>query len=106
MRNANRILAERIFPCLLLFLGLLVAGREAPEIARLADDVSNDGLAVSCVQEASHRAPSRKFASLARYSYRAQQVFSFKGASHGSFNACAPLSPGQHLLRLLCVQRE
>jgi hypothetical protein len=40
-----------IFAILMLMLMLGVAGREIPECASLADDVSNDGEVVSYVQE-------------------------------------------------------
>lgn len=41
---------------LILLLGLVVAIREALEIAHLGDDVSNDGMVVSCFQQAVHGA--------------------------------------------------
>jgi len=51
----------RILSIVAIFLALIVAGREIPEISRLADDKSNDGQIVSACAEAvpapvSHRA--------------------------------------------------
>jgi len=51
----------RILSIVAIFLALIVAGREIPEISKLADDKSNDGQIVSACAEAvparvSHRA--------------------------------------------------
>jgi len=106
MRNGKKMRAARAFPYVLLFLGFVLAGREAPEIARLADDVSNDGMAASRVEEARPRVTSRKSIPLQRYFNRAKKVSSFRDLSAGSLSTLGPSSSGQHYLRLLCVQRK
>ena len=95
---------RRIFYCLLFLLALAVTGREAPEIAKLADDVSNDGQVVQCQSEvrppvASHRADLKD--GLLSTCSSAFFVENLKN--------CAPIVPastGQDLLRLLTLQRK
>ena len=60
MTNEKRNYAGRVLCCFVLILGLAVAAREAPEIATLVDDVSNDGMAVSWIQDGFPQNSSRK----------------------------------------------
>jgi hypothetical protein len=105
MRNGKKMQAARVFPYLLFLLSLILAGREAPEIARLADDISNDGMAVSCVREAWPRVISRSSIPLPKYFNRAKRVF-LSTATNGSPSVFGPSISGQHVLRVLCVQRK
>ena len=93
-----------IFYFLLFLLAMAVTGREAPEIAKLADDVSNDGQAVQCQSEvrppaASHRADLKD-----------GLLCTFRSAFFvENFKNRAPIVPagtGQDLLRLLTLQRK
>ena len=89
---------------LLLLLSLAVTGREAPEIARLADDVSNDG---QVVESQSKVAPNVD-------SCREDQQDGLLFIRHDSFfienltdwALIVPVKAGQDLLHSLTVQRK
>jgi hypothetical protein len=102
--SQNNWRTGRIFCCLLFFLGLAIAAREAPETASLTDDTSNDSIAVSCVQEAVPRPSSQRSIPQEKHFYRATLIF--RNVTGASVAAQAPLAVGQRLLRLLCVQRK
>jgi len=105
MRKNKRLIGP-IFCYGLFILGLAVVGREAPEIASLADDVSNNGMPVSCVQQSSAPATSRRIIPLETGSNGAQQVSLFGDLSPCPPYALHPLIPGQYPVRVLCVQRK
>lgn len=95
---------RRSFYFSLFLLALAVTGREAPEIAKLADDASNDGQVVQCQSEvrppvASQRPDSK------------DGLLSTRGSAFFVENLKnrAPIVPaktGQDLLRLLTLQRK
>ena len=95
---------RRSFYFALFLLALAVMGREAPEIAKLADDASNDGQVVQCQSEvrpqvASHRADLND----GLLSIRSSAFFveSLKNRA-----PIVPAKTGQDLLRLLTLQRK
>jgi len=95
---------RQIFYFLLFLLALAVTGREAPEIAKLADDVSNDGQVVQCQSEvkppvASHRADLKD-----RLSCTCSSAFFVENLKNRA--PIVPASTGQDLLRLLTLQRK
>lgn len=95
---------RRGFYFLLFLLALAVTGREAPEITKLADDVSNDGQVVQCQSEvaprvALHRADSKGGPSFTRRSAFFIEILQVRGP-------IVPSKTGQDLLRFLTLQRK
>jgi len=96
----RRILCNFIFA-----LALAVAGREVPECAHLDDDVSNDGTAVSCVQEAVPGTPSHD--DIPHKGLKTTRSFVFVSRVRISTLTANPASKnGQALLHLLTLQRK
>jgi hypothetical protein len=106
MRNNTNQGKRRVFCWLLFSLILAVAGREAPEIASLTDDVSNDGMTVSWVQRASPQVSSREIIPHERLFYRDGLFFSRRSLQGLSSTVPLRSITGQDLMRLLCVQRK
>jgi len=98
-----RRLARSFFGCLLLSVALAVAGREAPELASLSDDVSNDGVIVSGVCEAE---PSIKRHKVSPGCFGGALPTLSRQVTRNPLPAFATSLAGQSLRQLLCVQRK
>ncbi len=95
---------RRSFYFLLFLLALAVTGREAPEIAKLGDDVSNDGQVVQCQSEVRPRVTSNCADSkdgLLSTPSSASFLETLKNRA-----PIVPAKTGQDLLRLLTLQRK
>ncbi len=92
------------FYILLFLLALAVTGREAPEIAKLADDVSNDGQVVQCQSEVRPRVASHRADLKDRLLCTCSSAFFVENLKNRA--PIVPASTGQDLLRLLTLQRK
>jgi hypothetical protein len=95
---------RQFFYFLLFLLALAVTGREAPEIAKLADDVSNDGQVVQCQSEVRPPAASQRADLKDGLLSTCSSAFFFENLKNRA--PIVPASTGQDLLRLLTLQRK
>ena len=95
---------RRIFYFLLFLLALAVTGREAPEIAKLADDVSNDGQVIQCQSEVRPRVASHRADSKDGLLSTCSSAFFVEDLKYRA--PIVPAKTGQDLLRLLTLQRK
>jgi hypothetical protein len=93
---------SRIFPILLLLMGLAVATREIPELYNLADDPSNDGEVFICQGQTSlcttHRVRNEEVVLPAR-------TIALAHIENLSFSSVVPAKTGQDILRLVASLR-
>ena len=95
---------RRGFYFVLFLLVLAVAGREVPEVSRLADDVSNDGQVVEFQSRAAPKVDSRREDQQDRLLFTRNDSFFVENLTD-----CArivPLKAGQDLLHSLSLQRK
>jgi len=95
---------RRSFYFLLFLLALAVTGREAPEIARLSDDVSNDGRVVESQSKVTPRLNSCREDQQDRLLFRNND--SLFVANLTDCTLIVPVQAGQDLLHLLRLQRK
>jgi hypothetical protein len=88
----------------LFLLALAVTGREAPEIAKLADDASNDGQVVQCQSEVRPRVTSHRTDLKDGLLSTRSSAFFVENLENRASNG--PAKTGQDLLRLLTLQRK
>lgn len=94
----------RSFYFVLFLLVLAVTGREAPEVTRLADDVSNDGQVVESQSKVAPKVDSRGEDQQDRLLFTRNDSFFVENLTD-----CArivPLKAGQDLLHSLTLQRK
>ncbi len=95
---------RRSFYFLLFLLALAVTGREAPEIAKLADDASNDGQVVQCQSEARPRVAADRADSKDGLLSTRSSAFFVENLKNRA--PIVPVKTGQDLLRLLTRQQK
>ena len=95
---------RRSFYFLLFLLALAVTRREAPEIAKLADDVSNDGQVIQCQSEVRPRVTSHRADSKDGLLSTCSSAFFVEDLKNRA--PIVPAKTGQDLLRLLTLQRK
>lgn len=92
---------SRIFPILLLLMGLAVATREIPELYNLADDPSNDGEVFICQGQTSlcttHRVRNEERVLPA--------TIALAHIENLRFSSVVPAKTGQDILRLVASLR-
>jgi hypothetical protein len=99
--KANNV--TRALSIVIIFLALVVAGREIPEISKLADDTSNDGQIVVLWAEAIP-APVSQRAKTASAPNASNTAVAFSGREDGSPRPGFGTN-GQDLLQFLTIRR-
>jgi hypothetical protein len=92
----------RALPIVIIFLALIVAGREIPEISKLADDTSNDGQIVLCAEAIP--SPVSQRAKTANAPSASNTAVAFSGREDGSPRPVFGMN-GQDLLLFLTIHR-
>lgn len=95
---------RRSFYFLLFLLALAVAGREAPEIARLADNVANDGQVVESRSKSTPKVNSCREDQQDRLLFTRNDSFFVENLTDCAL--IVPVKAGQDLLHLLRLQRK
>ncbi len=93
----------RALPIVIIFLALIVAGREIPEISKLADDTSNDGQIVVLCAEAIPSPVSQR-AKKASAPSASNTAVAFSGREDRSPRPVFGMN-GQDLLLFLTIRR-
>ena len=93
----------RALPIVMIFLALIVAGREIPEISKLADDTSNDGQIVVLCAEAIPSPVSQRTKTASAPS-ASNTAVAFWGREDGSPRPGSGTN-GQDLLLFLTIRR-